>query len=565
MADPRLVLGIAWGTHDSSAALFAGGRLVGFVEEERLSGRKHAGGFPAHAVEWLLAEASAEATDVGVVAHAFSARGFAHGTARATAQALRHPSQRRSWARAASYLAVHARTRERLARLRATFPAARVADLPHHLCHSRYAHAACGAETAAVLTVDSVGEWHSTSIVVHGPREERVVLRVADPHSLGYAYGAVTEHLGHRRGDEEGTVMALAALGDPQRHRAVLRSAIRLARDGFALDPTLLAPRVFSSRWPRLTPRFAAETCRRRAPDEPLEQVHADLAAALQERTDDVLLHLGSLAATRTRASTLCLAGGVAMNCVGAGRLSASGLFERVFVPSAPGDAGTSIGAALAFVEVGDATRAQLRRWDLGPAFDAERIAAAVRASGLRARPLADPVGTLADELAAGRIVGLFRQRLEAGPRALGHRSILASPLVPGMPERLSERVKLREPFRPFAPVVTAAAADEWFDVTDASPYMSFALPAREQARRRIPAIVHRNGTARVETLQPQDEPFLHALLERFCERTGVPVLINTSLNVKGEPMAGSPESALACMQACELDALLLEHLYVTR
>jgi carbamoyltransferase len=565
----RLILGVTWGTHDSAAVLFAGGRLVGFVEEERLSGVKHTGAFPKRSIAWLLAEAGAEAVDVDVVTSGFRSRGYAIGAARAAGQAMLARGQRRSWARARSYMTVAARCRARTHALERSFPSASVVELSHHLCHSAYAHAAAGGGDAVVLSVDSIGEWYSTALVRFDGSGLRLLRRVPDPHSLGYLYGAITEHLGYRRGDEEGTVMALAALGDPERYRPLLERAVLLTAEGFRLDPDLIAPRVFSAAWPRLSQRFIEATFPGRPEDQPLAADHADLAAALQARTEQSLAHLAQLARAETDAATLCLTGGVAMNCLAAARASSTGLFGRVFVPPAPGDAGTCIGAALLAAGYpraeGFEDLQELARWDLGPAFSGQEIDDALREADACAERLPDPAGTVASDLLAGKIVGVFRGRAEAGPRALGNRSILASPLVDGITARLSTRVKLRETFRPFAPVLAESDARELFEIRDPSPYMSFAIAARARAHAAIPAVVHRNGTARLQTLADSDTSFLGEVLARVRGRSGPPALINTSLNVKGTPLAATPEQAIACFRSCELDALLLEDRYLRR
>ena len=565
MDKERLVLGITWGTHDSSAALFRGNRLSGFVEEERLSGEKHTSEFPDLAIARLLREAGGGPEDVTTVSFAFRARGYANGLARATAQACRSPFRRRAWARAASYGAVHRHTRKRLHHLRERFPRAEIVQIPHHICHSLYAQAASGEERVTVLVVDSIGEWRTTSIIETEGPHQRIHLWLADPHSLGYAYGAVTEHLGYRRGDGEGTVMALAAFGDQERFRSVIEQGIALTPDGFRLDPELFAERVFSGAWPRLTERFHREIAPRREPDSPLQPLHADLAAALQLRTEEALLHLTRLAARATEATTLCLAGGVAMNCVGIGRISESGQFDRVVVPPAPADGGASIGAALAVLGEEAIRDPRLRRWDLGPKFSESEIDDALAARSFTAAAAPNPVETVLEELLAGRIVGVCRGRGEAGPRALGHRSILASPLAPGITDRLSARVKRREDFRPFAPVMPGEAVADYFQAPDPSPYMSFAFPVRDRARKEVPAIVHANGRARVQSLNRGEDPYLYELLERFAARTGVPILINTSLNVKGAAMAGTPATAIDAFEACELDGLLLGGRYLRR
>lgn len=361
--------------------------------------------------------------------------------------------------------------------------------------------------------------------------------------------------------------MALAATGDAHRFRHVFTDGIRLTDDGFRLDPAVFPVRVLSSRYARLGPRFTELTCPPRASGAELEQVHADLAAALQERTEQVMLHLALLARRKTGATRLCVGGGVATNCVAIGKIVDAGLFDEVAVPPAPGDAGTAIGAAAALHDTVSTlpVRRIARSCYLGPEYllttpDTSRW------PGLRARRTdPDVIGQLADALAAGQIVGVFRGRAEAGPRALGNRSILASPLEPGVVARLNDQVKFREPFRPFAPMVPVEQAKDYFTLGQDAPFMSMASGVTDQARAKVPAVVHTNGTSRLQTVARADNAFIHALLTAFGERTGVPMLINTSLNVKGKPMCGTPEMALACLADSGLDALMLEGWWIAK
>jgi carbamoyltransferase len=423
------------------------------------------------------------------------------------------------------------------------------------------------------LVVDSLGEAQTTTIgrgllQTAGRPKVSMVQAVRDPASLGYVYGAVTEHLGWRRGDEEGTVMALAALGDPARFRSLFDQAIRITSTGFVLDPSLFPLRVLSSGYPRTSPSFTAATCRPRHPDDPIEPVHWDLAAALQERTDQVMLHLARRAKLLTGSRRLCVGGGVATNCVSIGRIIDASIFDEVFVPPAPGDAGTALGAAIAAHMDGGGTgplSGIAGECYLGPAFPDAKLDLS-QWPGLREQDLSrDTAEFLADQLADGAIVGLFQGQAEAGPRALGNRSILASPLQAGVVERLNATVKFREPFRPFAPMITADRAHEFFTLGQSAPFMSMASGVTEAARQRIPAIVHANGTARLQTVTAAQNPFMHRVLEAFGRRTGTPVLINTSLNVKGQPICGTPQMALECLANSGLDALLLEGRWITK
>ncbi|MDA0634369.1 carbamoyltransferase [Nonomuraea sp. MCN248] len=565
---PYVVLGVCSFTHDSSAALLVDGELVGFVEEERLSGVKHTRTYPEHAVTWLMSEAGITPEQVNEVAYNFHGLHYLRVVPAALGLVGDPASRHRAVARAASFTKVALRTVRRVQALRRRFPHARVRPSLHHRTHQMYAFAASGWESAAVLVVDSLGEAQTTTIALGRQSEPgrpalRPVYELTDPASLGYAYGSVTEHLGWRRGDEEGTVMALAALGDPARFRALFADAIPITPTGFALHPGYFAPRVLASSFARLTPRFAAETCPRRASDAPIKQVHRDLAAALQERAENVMLHLAALAKTRTGRRRLCVGGGVATNCVAVGKIVKSGLFEEVFVPPAPGDAGTAIGAAAAVHLEGSARplAGVANACYLGPAY-ADQLPDLSRFTVHRLD--GDVAEVLAERLADGQIVGLFQGRVEAGPRALGNRSILASPLKPGVVARLNDTVKFRESFRPFAPMVTAERAAEYFALGQEAPFMSMASSVTDLAREQIPAVVHANGTARVQTVTQDGNPFIHKVLTAFARRTGVPVLINTSLNVKGKPICGTPAMALDCLAGSGLDALLLEGRWIT-
>jgi carbamoyltransferase len=573
---PRSVLGLCSFTHDSAAALLVDGALVGLVEEERLCGRKHTGEYPALAVAWLLDRAGLTAAEVGVVAYNFRPACYLAEVPAALRTGLWGETRGRALERARGFASVGARTWRRVGELGRRFPAARVVPVLHHRAHQMAAFAASGWDRAAVLVIDSLGERQTTTIgVASGARRPtvRTVSALQDPASLGYVYGAVTGHLGWRRGDEEGTVMALAALGDPARFRSLLARAVPLTADGFAVGPAYFPPRTLRPGAARVSERFAAETCPARVGGEPVAEVHRDLAAALQERTGQVMVHLARRARELTGERRLCVGGGVAMNCVGVGQVIEAGIFEEVFVPPAPGDAGTALGAAVA-VHVAGRTQGGgggARRLAgiagqcyLGPSFPGWCPDLA-RFPGLRTRWAGeDAAAFVAAELADGVIAGVFRGRVEAGPRALGNRSILASPLDAAVAGRLNATVKFREPFRPFAPVVPAERAGEFFTLGQEAPFMSAASGVTALARERIPAIVHVNGTARVQTVRAEQNPFLHEVLTEFGRLTGVPVLINTSLNVKGQPICGTPEMALACLAGSGLEALLLEGWWVT-
>jgi carbamoyltransferase len=571
MTTSTVVLGLCSFTHDSAAALLVDDALAGFAEEERLTGEKHTAAFPKCAVTWLLDTAGLDAAAVNVVAFNFDGRRYLDAVPATDLYAQVPVTRERAQPRADSFRKVHDRFLTRMAHLRKRFPHAQVAPVLHHRAHGLYAFASSGYDAAAVMVVDSLGEVQTTTIGTGlrrngGGCRTTIAEDLIDPASLGYAYGAVTEHLGWHRGDEEGTVMALAALGDPGRFRTLMREAIPITDRGFSLDPLWFPLRVLSRDYPRVSAEFIAATCPTRDPSAPVQPVHADLAAALQERTEDVMVHLARRARAVTGLRLLCLGGGVAANCVAVGKIVKAGIFDEVHVPPAPGDSGTAIGAALAAnLDTGHPVPVRVTgRCYLGPAYPELDLPEHPRPGLTAHRPTA-PAKHLAIKLAEGHTVGLFQGALEAGPRALGNRSILASPLLPDVVEYLNATVKYREPFRPFAPVVLASAAADYFTLPQPAPYMSIASGVTAVTRDQLSAIVHVNGTARVQTVTPDANPFLAEVLTEFAALTGHPVLINTSLNIKGKPICGTPDMALDCLAGSGLHALMLEGWWVTK
>jgi carbamoyltransferase len=567
---PLVVIGLCSGTHDSAAALISDGVLAGLAEEERFTGAKHTAAYPQESIGWLLGRAGLSPWQVTDVAYNFDPVRYLAAVPASVASLANPATTRRALPRACSFTCVYRNARGRVRGFRARFPGAAVHGTEHHLAHGLYAFTASGFDAAAILIADSLGETATTTISSARRSGAGISYRrlqtIRDPASLGYAYGAITQHLGWRRGDEEGTVMALAALGDPARFRPLLQGAITITSTGFALDPRLFPLRVLSGRWPRISPAFTAASCPPRPPGGEIEQVHSDLAAALQERTEEVLLHLARRAREQTGARVLCVGGGVAMNCVAAGRIAAEAGFDQIAVPPAPADSGTAAGAAIARYHnlTGDIPAGVSDTCYLGPDYPAVTLDEHPR-PGLSATRVQQPARLLAEQLASGQIIGLFQGRLEAGPRALGNRSILASPLRREIADRLNATVKYREPFRPFAPVVLADQAARYFTLAQPSPFMSLASGVTPRARVEIPAVVHVNGTARVQTVTPGQNPFLAAVLTAFAEITGTPVLINTSLNIKGMPICGTPDQALDCLMASGLDALVIEHWWVSK
>ncbi len=557
-----IVLGISGLAHDSAIALLDGPRILAFAEQERFNREKHTGAFPAEALRWALASQGLDLSDVDEVV--FYMRPWALIGQR-TWEVLRYLPRSlpallaRRPGNAFRFVTVGRQLR------RAGIPARRgcrfrLRHVDHHLAHAASAFFVSEFDEAAILSVDGAGErittWFGRGA---GSRIERLHA-IALPHSLGLFYSAVTHHLGFRPWGGEGKVMGLAPYGDPQRFYASLREIVRWSDDG-RLDIDLRFIAYHLSAWQRWTSAaFAARFGPPRVPESELRDEHRDLAAALQRVTEDAALaflrHLHRLVPSRN----LCLAGGVALNSVMNGRLLREGPFERVFIQPAANDAGTALGAALYQVcgLHGLPRPAGAEIVFLGPAFDEARCEAAARGAGLRVERPPDMPARAAELLAEGRILGWFQGRMEVGPRALGNRSILADPRSPTMKDTLNHRVKRREAFRPFAPSVLEDHAAAWFADARPSPHMLLVFDVRPERRAEIPAVTHVDGTARVQTVTREANPRYHALLTAFAARTGVPVLLNTSFNVRGEPIVCTPEDAVRCFLGTAMDALVL-------
>jgi carbamoyltransferase len=536
------VLGINAVFHDPAAALVVDGAIVAAAEEERFSRRKHGKApvafstweLPEHAGRWCLAHAGLTPADLDAVAYSYEPH-LAPSADDVTAEDWE--GLRTLYARRAPLF------------LRAALPGldpGRVRHVPHHVAHAASAYLAAGVESAAVLVLDGRGERasHLAGHAVGGELKTLAIQRL--PHSLGLLYEEATEHLGFRRSSDEYKVMALAAYGRP-RFLPALREAIRATGDG--------GFRVAPLDWSSFTPA---------AGDGAWSEDHADLAASVQARLEEMLLELAGWLHGRTGERDLVMAGGVALNCVANSVLAARGPFERVWVQPAAGDAGTALGAALhAAQRLGDpivpmTTAALGRGWS-----DAELQGWLGSAQVPYERPvdLADAVGEI---IAANGVVGWFQGRSEFGPRALGHRSLLAHAGDPDNLQRMNE-IKGRESFRPVAPMVLLERAAEIFEGPMPSPYMLFTHRVRPAWRARIPAVVHVDGTARIQTVDAAAEPLVAAVLAAVERRTGVPVVVNTSFNTAGRPMVDDPRDALECFGASPITALAMGPFLVRR
>jgi carbamoyltransferase len=539
------VLGINGVFHDTAAAVVVDGRLVAAAEEERFSRRKH-GKIPVPFSTWELPELSArwclEAANVAPEALDAVAYSFDPSLAtpiRADITAERWEGLRTRFAERAPLF------------LRTALPGLDpgvVRFVPHHVAHAASAYHGAPFESSAVLVLDGRGE-RGSYLAGHARNGELRVLATQDlPHSVGLVYEDLTAHLGYRRSSDEYKVMALASYGEPV-HLDRFRDLIRVSDDGgFTTAPI---------RWHELAPAGRG--------DGSLEPAHADLAASVQRRLEEVLLELARWLYDRTGERAVTLAGGVALNCVANSVLYEHGPFEDVWVQPAAGDAGTALGAAWAVAhELGDdvepmTTAALGRGWS-----DADLQAHLETAHVPFERP-ADIAAAVAELLAADAIVAWFQGRSEFGPRALGHRSLLAHPGHAANVERLND-VKGREQFRPVAPMVLGERAKDVFEGGPfPSPYMLFTHRVREGWADRIPAVVHVDGTSRIQTVDAATEPLVHRCIREFAERTGLPVVVNTSLNTAGRPMVDDPRDALECFGSAPIDALAIGPFLVRR
>jgi carbamoyltransferase len=583
-----LILGISAFYHDSAAALLRDGEVVAAAQEERFTRVKHDASFPSNAIRYCLAEAGVDAAAVDRVAFydkpflkferiletylAFAPRGFNSFRTAMPVWMGDKLFQKRGLCEA----------------LLAIDPAlgdpARLLFSEHHFSHAASAFFPSPFEEAAVLTLDGVGEWATTSAAIGKGADLQIAREIHFPHSLGLLYAAFTHYTGFKVNSGEYKVMGLAPYGEPRYAKRIFDNLIDVKEDGsFRLDMSFFS---YCTGLTMTNGRFdALFGGPPRAAEERLEQRHMDLAASIQAVTEEVVLRLTRSLASETGMRNLCLAGGVALNCVANGKVLRDGRFDGIWVQPAAGDAGGALGAALAAWHQHegrprhvDGRNDAMKGAFLGPSFARDDIERRLAAAGARFRALSpdEAIEACARALADGKALGWFSGRMEFGPRALGGRSILADPRSPTMQRVLNLKVKYRESFRPFAPSVLREKLPEWFEMDCDSPYMLMVAPVRSALQRpmteqeqslfgieklnvsrsQIPAVTHVDYSARIQTVHAGTNPRYHALLSRFEALTGCPVLVNTSFNVRGEPIVCTPEDAFRCFMGTELDVL---------
>ena len=584
------ILGVSAFYHDSAAALVVDGRIVAAAQEERFTRRKHDDRFPGHATRACLAHGGLSPDDIDLVVFyekpflkferlidtylAFAPRGYTSFSAALPV-----------WIHDKLFQKV--RLRDSLTRLGFT---GRLDDrllfAEHHQSHAASAFFPSPFSEAVVLTMDGVGEWATTSVSIGRGRTLDPVREIQFPHSLGLLYSAFTYYTGFKVNSGEYKVMGLAPYGTPRFAQLILDRVIDVKSDGtFRLNLDYFdyctGLRMTNDRLDQLLGRPV------RRPDERLDQFHMDVAASIQAVTDEVVLKLTRALAVEFKVPNLCLAGGVALNCVANGKVLRDGAFKRMWIQPAAGDAGGAVGAALAAYHlhgghdrVAHAGSDGMSGGYLGPAFSDLEIEERLRGAGAIFDTVADETAVTmatADALARDETVGWFQGRMEFGPRALGARSILGNPLSPSTQKVLNLKVKFRESFRPFAPSVIREDVADWFELDVDSPYMLLVADVRRERRRDmsdeeqrlfgieklnvvrsdIPAVTHVDYSARIQTVDSKSHPLYYQLLQAFKARTGCPVLVNTSFNVRGEPIVCTPEDAFRCFMGTDLDVLV--------
>jgi carbamoyltransferase len=563
------ILGFDCYGHDAAAAIVRDGELLGLVEEERFLRRKHTADFPRHAIEWCCATAGIRPADLDHVVYYWNPR---LGRWRRLAHLLRY------FPRSLGLVASRAGKETAMLRLGATLrrelgltDRTQVHYAEHHLCHAASAFLTSPFDRAAILSLDAAGEWDCTWMGVGEGLDLRPLRRLGFPQSLGVLYGAVTEFLGFKFASGEGKLMGLAPYGDPGRYIDLFRQIVRTTEDGYALDLSYFAFH-YRGRPHWFSPRFHEAFGPARHPEGELSQHYKDVAAALQQRTEEVGLHLARWLRRASGSNKVCLAGGVCLNSVMNGKILQEGVFDEVVVQPAANDAGTALGACF---WLWNTLMRRPRTYVfehayLGPSWEDEQLRKAITATvgaddNVTWERVADAPALAARLLAAGQIIGWFQGRMEMGPRALGNRSILADPRSADMKDRLNARVKFRESFRPFAPSVLEEKSGEWFSSAYPSPYMILVYDVRPEKRNMVPAITHVDGTGRVQTVSRKHNPRFHRLIEEFEHLTGVPMVLNTSFNVRGEPIVHEPEQAVECFLKTGMDALFLGDYVLTK
>jgi carbamoyltransferase len=549
---------------DAAAALVIDGKLVVAAEQERFNRQKATGKFPIDAIRFCLAEAGLTIDDIDEIAHGFDYAAY-------------RPLYAQDEVSAELYRKVFSREAllEQVRRDLPGYPPERVHAVGHHLAHAASAAYTSGWDECLIVVNDAMGEIESLSVYDFHDGQFEKIRTIGANDSIGILYSLVTLHLGFDFNSDEYKIMGLAPYGDPSHFRAFFEQAVELRDDGTFRIPCLKLNKTREERENYLATRAYLDEhlIARRLPAQSVSSVHEDVAAALQECLERVILHVCEHFGRETGLRRLALAGGVALNCTANGKLMRSGLFDEIYVQPVAGDDGVALGAALYRTALSQpVANLRLPVPLFGPRYNDDQIEAALaKFSGVitwkKFASLEETCVEAARLIADGRVIAWDRGRMEYGPRALGNRSILADPGHPEMRDRINAMVKKREGFRPFAPACAAEEAHRWFEVAPGAqfPYMISIVNVRPESRPLLPAITHVNGSARLQTVSADDNPAFHALLVEVGKTTGRQMVLNTSFNVKGQPIVNTPEEAIDTFLGTGIEFLFVENYYVTR
>ena len=587
------ILGISAFYHDSAACLLNNGEIVAAAQEERFTRKKHDARFPCLAINYCLKEAGISPKDLDNVVFyekpfvkferlletylAFAPRGF-----KSFAQSMP------SWIEDKLFQKSNI-----IKELGKTFGndinwASKLLFSEHHLSHAASAYYPSPFNRAAILTLDGVGEWTTSSLAIGNGKEIKILKEIRFPHSIGLLYSAFTYYLGFKVNSGEYKVMGLAPYGVPKYAELIKENLIKISHDGsFQLDMSYFNYATGLTMTNKKFDKLFGGPPRQK--ESQLTQKEMDLAASIQKVTEDIVIQIAKAIAKETGEKNLCLAGGVALNCVANGALLRERIFDDIWIQPAAGDAGGALGAAFAtwFLHHNN-ERIKLGNYDLmkgaylGPLFTHDEIEIELNKCGANFHVLDDQelFEKVAISLASEKAIGWMQGRMEFGPRALGGRSIIADPRSPSMQKQLNLKVKYRESFRPFAPSILSEHISEWFEYGKDSPYMLMVANIQKDKRRSmsseenalfgieklnvqrssIPAITHVDFSARIQTVHAETNPRYHALISKFYEKTGCPIVVNTSFNVRGEPIVCSPSDAFRCFMGTELDLLVIDN-----
>jgi len=593
----KKILGISAFYHDSAAAIISNGKIIAAAQEERFTRKKHDSGYPFNAIEFVLKYSNSNISELDAIVFyekpflkferlletyvAFAPKGF-----------IQFSKAMPSWLREKLF------QKKLLINLikqhdKKFNDSKKIFFSEHHLSHAASAFYPSPFNKAIILTADGVGEWATTTVAIGDKNNLEIKKEIHFPHSLGLLYSAFTYYIGFKVNSGEYKLMGLAPYGTPKYVDKIEKNLVDIKEDGsFRLDQNFFNYSTGLTMTNKKFHNLFGQEPRDSKKDQ-ITQFHMDVAASIQKVTEDIILKMCVSLRKEYNISNLCLAGGVALNCVANGKILKSKIFDNIWIQPAAGDAGGSLGAALAYWylelnnERNDTNKDEMRGSYLGPSYSNENIEKSLKQIGAKYEFIEDEIliDKVADDLSKGNAIGWFQGRMEFGPRALGGRSILGDPRSETMQKNLNLKVKYRESFRPFAPSVLREDVNKWFDLNNDSPYMLivsdvskdkqnqmsedekrlFGIDKLNIKRSEIPAVTHVDYSARIQTVHKETNKMYYNLIKKFKEITNCPVIVNTSFNVRGEPIVNSPEDAFNCFMGTELDNLVIGNYYLQK